>query len=258
MKKWIKYGLLATLVIVLLGGVALIVCLDGIIKAATTEGLAFATKCDSKLDKASFSPLSGHLKLSGLEVKNPKEFDQSHAFVQFVTSEVEVKPMSLVSDKIEIPVINLDGLELSYVKPIDGKDNVQVILDNVNRLVPQGDPNAPQAQPAEKSPSNKEIHVGIVRFTNAKIHATVTVGALPVKVDVPMPNFEVTNLNVKGGMPALTAELVKDIGVQIVKQAPEIGRQALESAKGNLKNIGADVKNVENAAKGIGDLFKKK
>lgn len=260
MKKWLKYGLLATLVLLFLGVITLVVCLDGIIKASTEKALGFATECDSTLDKASLNPLSGHLKLSGLEIKNPKAFDQAHPFVHFNTTEVQLQPASLVSDKIEIDTVVLDGLEFSYVKPAEGKDNVQTVLDSVNRLLPQGDPNAPQKEaPKEKSPSNKAIHVGVVKFADAKVHVSwdLGLGAAPVKLDVPLPAFEVRNVEVKGGMPELTSELVKDIGAQLVKQAPEIGKAVAESAKANYKNIAEENKGLIDAAKGFKNPFKK-
>lgn len=255
MKKWLKYALLTVVLLILLGGVALMVCLDSVIKGATQTGLAFATQTEVKLDKASLNPLSGNLKLTGMDIKNPKGFEADSSFVKFAASEVQVRPKSLLSDKIEVDTVNLDGLELSYIQPSEGKANYEVILDSVNRLLPQGDPSKPEP-PKEKSPSNKAIHVGLIQFTHATVHASVAVLGKPVKLDVPLPDFKMENLEVKDGMPALTAEVTKALVAQLIKQAPAIGKKALESAKDNLKSI--DVKGATDAVKGIGDLFKKK
>ncbi len=252
MKKWIKYGLLTFLVLVLLGGVAVILGLDSAIRTGTQEGIKFATQTDTKLDKASLGLLSGNLKLSGMDIKNPKGFEEGSSFVKFAVTEVQVKPASLISDKIEVDVVSLDGLELSYIKPSEGKANYEVIMDSINRLLPQGDPAKPE--PAkEKSPPGKAIHVGVINFTHAKIHAQVSVAGLPVKVDVPLPDFKMENLDVKDGMPALTAEITKRLVAQLIEQIPAIGKAALESAKSNV-----DVKGIKDATKGALDLFKKK
>lgn len=261
MKKWIKYGLLTFLVLALLGGVTLVLCLDAIIKTSTEKGVSFATKTQTTLEKADLSLLSGHLKLKNFDLKNPEGFEAGSSFVKFAVSEVQVSPASLASDRIEVGTVNLDGLELSYVKPAEGKANYEVILDNVNRLLPQGgDGTTPKEEPKEKAPPAKPIHVGVIKFTNAKIHANVAVLGQPVKLDVPLPNFEMKDVTVKGGMPELTAEVTKKLIAQLVEQIPEIAKAAVESAKNNIKGI--DAKGATDAVKGIGsgigDLFKRK
>ncbi len=256
MKKWIKYGVLTLLVLALLGGVALMVGLDSAIRAGTREGIKFATQTETKLDKASLGLLSGNLKLSGLDIKNPQGFEAGSSFVKLGKSEVQVQPMSLVSDQIEVDVASIDGLEFSYVQPAEGKVNYEVIMASINRLLPAEDGSAPKEKPQGKQ---KAIHVGEIFFTGAKIHASVaqvagiTVPGAPVKVTVPLPDFKMENLQVTDGMPELTAKIIQELVVQVVKQAPAIGKAVAESAKSNV-----DVKGVTDAAKGIGDLFKKK
>lgn len=264
MKKWIKYSLLAVLVLILLAGVTLAVCLDSLIRSGTEFGMKTATLCETKLDKASLGIFSGSLKLHGLDVKNPQGFDQTWSFLKFGATEVQVQPTSLMSDKIEVGEVTLKDLEVSYIQPSEGKANYEVVIDNATRFLPKkdpNDPNAPKEEPKEKSPSNKAIHVGVINFTGAKVHALVEIAGAPVKVTLPLPNFKLENINVKGGMPELTAELVKGIGAQLVEQAPEIAKAAAESLKGNVKELTGGAieqgKGVVDAVKGIKNPFKK-
>lgn len=258
MKKWIKYGVLTLLVLVLLGGVALMVMLDSAIRAGTREGIKFATQTETKLDKASLGLLSGNLKLSGMDIKNPQGFEADSSFVKFAVSEVQVQPKSLLSDKIEVEVVNLHGLEFSYVQPAEGKANYEVVMDSINRLLPakEGEAPKPQEKPQGKQ---KAIRVGLITFTGAKIHASVaqvggvTVPGGPVKVTVPLPDFKMENLEVKDGMPELTAKIIQELVVQVVKQAPTIASEATKSFKSNDA-----IKGAADTVKGIGDMFKKK
>lgn len=258
MKKFVKYGLISFFTLILLAGITVAVFLDSALRSGTEKGINFATQTGTKLDKASLSLLSGNLKLAGLDIKNPEGFEAGSSFIKLGASEVQVKPASLLSDKLEVDVAAIDGLELSYIQPAEGKANYEVVLESINRLLPQADGSAPK----EKAPpGNKAIHVGAIKFTNAKVHASVasvagmTVPGGPVKLTVPLPNFEMDNVTVKDGMPELTAQMTKELIAQLVKQIPQIGKAALASAKENLKNI--DVKGATDAVKGLGNLFKK-
>src|SRR6476646_7889774 len=110
MKKHIIRLLIAFVVLVILGVLAMSLFLDkGIKRGIETVG-PMLTKVDIKLDSVSLSILSGSGKLKGLVVGNPEGFKTPSA-IQVGNASLALQPGSIFSDKVIIKTINVEAPE---------------------------------------------------------------------------------------------------------------------------------------------------
>src|SRR5439155_11459191 len=105
--------LIALVLVVLLGALAVRLFLDAAIKRGAETIGPKLTQTDVKLDAVSLSLLSGSGKIKGLVVGNPEGFKTPSA-ITVGTASLAVKPASLLSDKVLIQSINVQGPEITF------------------------------------------------------------------------------------------------------------------------------------------------
>lgn len=254
MKKWIIRILIAVVVLIVVVVVAIGLFLDsGIKKGVETVG-PMLTKVDVKLNSVNVSLLSGSGKIKGLVVGNPEGY-KTPSSIAVGTAELALKPSSLLSDKIVIHTINVQGPEITFETDFKG-NNLSKILSNLEAATGGTKTNAP----AEAKASRK-LQVDDFLISDGKIHVSVT--TLGGKsATVPLPTIHLTALG-QGPDGITAAELTKRVLEEIEKNAvqaasgamTDLSKQAADLTKGLPQNTTGAVNSV---TKGIGDLFKKK
>jgi len=201
MKKWIIRIAIVSLILLIVVVVAVGLFLDsGIKKGVETIGPELA-KVTIKLDSVNLSILSGSGSVKGLEVGNPPGYKADKA-IKLDKASLAISPGSLLSDKIVIKSIRIDGPEIN-IEGTPTKNNLTKILENVEAAMGGPSTNAPAAA---ESKSSKKLQVDEFVLSNAKINYTIhgIGGTVPVSI----PEIKLTNLGT--GPDGITgAELTK-------------------------------------------------
>jgi len=262
MKKIIVRLLIALVVVVILAVLAVGLLLDKAIKSGVETFGPKLTKVDIKLQSVSLSLLSGSGTIKGLVVGNPAGYKTPSA-ISVGTASLSLEPRSLLSDKIIIKSINVQGPEITFETDLKG-NNLSKILANVQEATSGGakEPAKPQepGQPTEAKAA-KKLQVDEFVISGGRVHVSVT--ALGGQAaTIPLPEIHLQGLG--QGPDGITAgELAK-----LVLEAIEKG--ATRAASGTVADIGkgalyltkdapgAGSNAVQSITKGIGNLFKKK
>src|SRR5881409_3710652 len=113
MKKIIVRLLILLLVLLVLAAVAVYLFLDSAVKRAVETMGPNLTKVPVKLDYVNVSLLTGSGKIRGLVVGNPEGY-KSPSAIRVGAGSLALKPASLLSDKVVIEAINLQGPEVTF------------------------------------------------------------------------------------------------------------------------------------------------
>jgi len=270
MKKFLIRLLIALVLLVILGLVAVVLFLDRAIKAGVEKVGPKLTGVDMKLESVSLSLLSGKGSIKGLVVGNPPGFKAPWA-MKFAGASLELEPRSLLSDKIVIRSIKLEGPEVTFEFGGDPRaNNLSKIIANVQEANGGTPPassketaQAPQPappQPAEKKTA-KKLEVDEFVITGAKVHVSSTLlgGEL---ASARIGDIHLNDLG-KGPDGITSAELANLVLGAIENAAVQAAAGTMtDISKGAIyvpKNLGAPGTNTLNkAAKGLGDFLNRK
>ncbi len=270
--------IIGIVVVVLVGIVVLYLAIDSIAKAGVEKGGTYALGVNTRVDSVGVSLLRGHLGMSGLAIDNPRGYTSE----RLLTSKqlgVDVKTGTLFSQVIEIPLIEVDGLEVN-IEQKTGGNNVSDVLNHVQSL-----------GSGEKKEGGRHVKIDTVRLTNVVAHVQLTSGGTPVTVNIPQLELKnVTEGDSKGVLvseimarifPAIIAgvlesgkgliptDLAGQLGADVSKTAQSLGEGASKlanqageaagkAAEGAKKVVEGAGKAVEGAGKALDDLFGKK
>ncbi|MFI4860979.1 MAG: AsmA family protein [Phycisphaerales bacterium JB063] len=225
-------------VLVAIAGVAVFVYMDSIATTAVKKAMAYATQCEVEVGQVDVKPMAGEAVISDLDIKNPTDFQSIHeSFLKLETGEAGVSLGTLRSDRVEVPKVVIDGVELSLIGR-DGKTNYETILESLKRL--QG-----EEAPDDTAADGKEFIIRTVEITNVKVYVDMdedpATGLLPVQFDEPITLKPITLTDVgKGGVPLsqISADLITDILVQVVAQlGNQLGDRVLSGLTSGLTGI---------------------
>jgi len=258
MKKILVRLCIVLVVLIVLVALGVHFFLDSAVKKGVETVGPKLTKVDVKLDGVHISLLSGLGKLNGLVVGNPEPYKSPHS-ISVGTATLELKPGSLLSDKLIIKSFIVEAPEITFEGGLSG-NNLKKILANLNESTTgPGGTNVPNATPKEQKKANKKLEVDEFKITGAKLTANIT--DLNKTITIPLGTIELSNLGT--GPDGITAaELTKKVISEIEKksmeavssQAGDLGKAAENLTKGLGKNSGS----LTNVTQGIGNLFKKK
>ena len=260
MKKILVRLCIALVALVIIVALAIHFFLDSAVKKGVETIGPKMAKVDVKLGGVHISILSGSGRITRLVVGNPEPYKTSNS-ISVGTAALELKPSSLLADKLVIKSINVEAPEITFEGGLSG-NNLSKILANLNESTTgPGGTNVPNATPNEQKKANKKLEVDDFSITGATLHASLTdLGGKTFTVT--LPTIHLTNLGT--GPEGITAtELTKRVISEIEKEsvkavsssAGDIGKAAESLTKGLGKNSGGAVSNV---TRGIGNLFKKK
>jgi uncharacterized protein involved in outer membrane biogenesis len=194
-------------------------------------------------------------------VGNPEGFKTPSA-IQLGEATFALKPASLLSDKIVIKSINVQGPEITYETDLS-HNNLSKILSNLQEATSGGrkEPAKPQepGQPKAAKPA-KKLEVDEFIIAGGRIHVSVTALGGGTAT-VPLPDIHLQDLGT--GPDGITpAELIKTVLEAIKKGAAQaasgavtdIGKGAVYVTK-DIGNTGTNT--IQKVTKGLGNLFKK-
>jgi uncharacterized protein involved in outer membrane biogenesis len=262
MKKIIVRVLIALVVVVVLAVLAVGLFLDKAIKAGVETIGPKVTKVDVKLQSVRLSLFSGGGTIKGLVLGNPAGFKSSSA-INVGEASLSLAPKSLLSDKIIVKSIRVQGPEITYETNLKNS-NLSTIVANMQETAGGGskEPAKPQepAQPKEAKPA-KKLEVDEVIITGGKIHVAVTALGGGTAT-VPLPDIHLQDLGTgpDGITPEdLTIKILGAIEQDTVKAAASAVADIAKGAVNIAKDaVGTGSNAVQSVTKGIGNLFKKK
>ena len=278
--------ILGLVVLLAIAGAIGFAFVDGIVERVVEEGGTRATGVETKLGGADVGILSGELALDELVIANPAGFSQD-PFLRLGVARAGWENRSLTSDTIEVRELVLDGVALRLEKGGQGS-NWGAILANLEKM--SGD------KPSEPEPEGKKktLHVGRIEIRDVK--ATLTLSGVPIgagqyEVVVPRVTLDefrtdgstsevvgkltrallqaILEATVEGGANLLPKDILADLGGKLddlrgelegrAESVLEDARKKVEDAiKGAAPKDSEAQKQVDEALKGVGDLFKKK
>ena len=218
MKKWILRVVIGVVLLVVVIVVGALLTIDSLAKTAVEKGSEHALGVRTTLDSMSVGLVRGHVGMSGLEVANPEGFQTPH-LLQSGQFELEVRPGSLLSDTVEVPLLRLDGLDLNVEQQLAGS-NVQRILEHLKRF--GGGPRDEPAEPGKKVQLDRVV----IRNVTARFTMLPGLGDEGV-IAVDVPEIELTHVTSEnaGGVA---------IGEIVARVLPAILAAVFEEAQGQV------------------------
>lgn len=279
MLKILKYVLLTILIIIVTCVVSGYWYAGQIITKTVNTYLPQVTNTPSRLNDVDVSLFKGRVSLSGLIVGNPKGYGATDAFgLKNIT--VSFEPKSILSDKIIINQILIDGTQVSAEATYkDGKvsSNLTDIQKSVSKyiakIITESSKKAHQKKetqtPEKQSTAEKQVIIRDLQINNSQL----TVGLMKQTITVPLPNIHQKNIGEKGQKMELkdtigyvfnlinnaavknTATTIqtalKDGALKLINSATDTTNAIKDSTKDILNNVSQDAKGIGNAVKDI-------
>ena len=253
-------GLLATIVVLVL---ALPLWIGPVVTGVANGVAPKILGTDFKLEKFALNPYSGKIFIGGVNLSNPKGYDEPTA-VSVESVSVALSFASLLSSKIHVYDVTIEKPFVSYVNDAAGSNNFARILANLQS-------GEEEKAEEEDSGSKKKFQIDRLCINGTKVKVLM----LPT-IPIPVP----TLTNIGAGDEGATAEEVKDSvwnsikdkfgsagamlngGLQslgsgasnLLKGLGEAGASSGDSAKKAVENVGDSAKK---AVEGVGDSAKK-
>jgi hypothetical protein len=252
MKK-ILVGIGVVIVVLVVVALAVVfLSLNSIVKKDVETVGPQVTKVDVKLGAAEISPFSGSGRLTKLIVGNPEGYKTACA-IKFDDVKVAVSVSSVMSETIVVNEFNVQGAEIT----LEGgllENNLSKILDNVKGT---------NATPTEPKPKNEPASAGGSKSSKKFIVKTLTIAGTKMNVDVSVPelghktmSITIPDIHLENIGTAENGVTVEQLIQTIMKPLlADATKAATDAVMGSVKNINKDTLN--NAAKGVTDLFKK-
>lgn len=256
MNKTVVKLLVAFVVIDIIAAIAFMLSLGSIVKSGITSFGPEVIKAPITVDGVSVSAFSGSGEIRGLVIGNPEGFKTPNA-VKLGTASLQVKPMSLLSDKVVVESVKADGAEITFEGSLTGS-NLGKIQENVDAYVTAL---LGSASADKKSSSGKKLQVDSLVISNAKINLSMTILG-GKSATIPLPDITLTKLG-HGADGVTPAEVIKVVLKEVMTKTTgavsgylgSAGKAVTDAVKGAG---GAAADAAKGVTKGIGDLFKKK
>ncbi len=254
MKKPVKIAIGVVVVLV----VALVIIgfsIGGIIKTGVETVGPKVTKVSIKLDGVGVMPLSGGGSVKGMVIGNPEGYTSAFA-IKVDKASLSISPGSLLSDKIVVKSIQVEGPEITMEGGLK-ENNLTQILKNIEEFTGGAENKAAEEG---KAGSSKKLQVDEFIVKNAKVNVIFKMlGNKPLSVTV--PEIKLTNLGTgpEGITPGdLTKRVFEEILGQSTKFVTDAVSQVGKIATDAVKDVGgAASETTKKATEGIKSLFKK-
>ena len=237
-----KKMLLGAMLLLLLAVAGLFIYKDSIVRAGIISGGDQVLGADStRLDSASIDLFGGGLSLRGLKLANPDGYQQPH-FFQLAGVDVEVSLVSLLQDRIVLPRLELDGVEILVESYVDEKGphlNLLTIQKKIKK-------SANQQAGRDSTHSGKKFVIETLSVSEMKVSGVMTIpggGSWPV--DLSVPAFEIEGIGEKKN------------GIVMAQVVVIILDAVIDKAIEEIESDGTNKLKVLGDAKGVLDFFGK-
>jgi hypothetical protein len=230
MKLLLKLVVVVVILVVLLGVVALFY-IDSIAKSGIEKSATYALGVETTLDGASVGLLSGTFGMTGLNVSNAEGFRSDH-FLTLDEGGLEVSLGSLRSDTIEVPKLELSGLDMVLEKK-GGNANYKVIMENLKKL------ESGEKPPAEEGTSKDFIIKEVVIKDVHVAYDLLGTGSGLDTVRVPIDEIRLTDVGKDGGLKfsELTDVILKAIFSAVIANGGDLPGEVLGELKNGLAGL---------------------
>jgi len=221
------------------GIVGLFVFLDLVVGKGIEVGCTKALGVDTSVGLVRVGLVTGNFVARHLEIDNPPGFETDH-FFSFDRLHFEVPPESLNRATISVPLLEIDGVDVS-LETVDGKKNYDVILANLRRFTSSGSAD-PSATPsgAEESGKKLAIREAVIRDIKARIDLG-QVGGRADRVEVEIPELRLRPGKETGSAEASVAQIAEVIVTAVLtgiaKKAPAVLAKGLLDGLGGLASV---------------------
>ena len=254
MKKWVFRGIFAFVGLVVAILVLAWVYLDSIVKRGVEKVGPAITKTDVRLDGVSLSLFSGRGEVKGLVVGNPEGF-KSPSAIQVQSAGLAIQPGSVLGDKVVVRFVKLMGPQITFEGGLKG-NNLNKLLENV-----QGTKEKPSDTKEEQKANTRKLQVDEFVISGAKVNVVADfLGGKAMAVNLPEIRLSNLGQGPEGITPAeLTEKVLREVLEQTLKAVAGAGADVANFLKGVGTGTATNATGqLKDAAKGIGDLFKKK
>ncbi|MEX2671019.1 MAG: AsmA family protein [Phycisphaeraceae bacterium] len=248
------------LVLAIVGIIALFFHMDSVAREVIERGTSTALGVESKTEGVNISLLRQHLRVDTLTIANPEGY-RGPLLLETATLTANMRPSTLFSDVIEVPLLEIDGLKLHFEQR-DGKNNFTAILENLEER--------------RTDEPRQRFHVDqvIIRDIEAHIEVIEQLGELS-RVVVHVPEIvldDVATDEVEGvAVAELTRRIAPAIVAAVLERGDEIPADVTQLLASNLSELagkaGGDVarligevggelgKAIERSVEGLTDQF---
>ncbi len=220
-------GLLAFLAV---GGFVLY--FDYFARTGVESGASWALGVETRLSSLRLRPVAGRIGIGGLRVANPPGYEQP-SFLELSSGRVLVDIWTIRDDVIEIPRIELSGLEIAIEQTRTGT-NYDVILANLDRASGTPEP--------EKPGTGQKVVVRELVIRDITAHTRLrTFGRRLPDLDIDVPEIRLTNLGEDGGgieIAELTGIVTRAVLLSVARKS---GALPVELARGLKGRLGSSV-----------------
>ncbi len=214
-KRLVKL-ILAMVVVAIVAVVLAIVYIDSLAKAGVEIGGKQALGVETKVESVSIGLLSGTASLENLSMAEPPGFKAPH-FMKLEKGYVRVSLTSLRSDLVEVPRLELTGIDIYMEKNDEGQANYDIIFGNQKKQETQ-----PKTEEAEEG---KKFIIEEIIIRNVTVHADVLPVGKPLLVEV--PEIILNDIGTGGENGVGMAEVVNIVLKAIWASAIANGKQVL-------------------------------
>jgi len=265
--------------LIVIGVVATIFAIDMIAKAAVQSAGTAALGVPTNVGSIRLSFAGQSARINELKVSNPQPFEKAH-FLLLKKGELAINAGSLADDLVEIPRVELDGVDIHLEKRGD-KANFDVVLDNLRKTQEKyGGPSEPVDGKPEGKGKRFVVRELVIRDVTAHVSMT-PLGDIgkPVTLNVAVAEVKLKDVGSDSDRGLLLDDLVGQVTqavlAAVIKEgAGKLPREIAGPIAGTLNDLGefgvslageaakqageAAGKAVGDVTRGIGDLFNKK
>ena len=213
--------LIIVLLLVVITGMGMMI--NTLARLGIQAGATHALGVESTVEKVNLNLFAGKLRIDGLTIANPEGFETEH-LMHSGRFELEMKPMSVLTDTIEISRFDLDGLDVNIEQRLGGS-NVSKISDNLSRF----ESDKGKDEDAAKEDEGKNVKVDRITIRNVTAHFHMLPELHPVgPITVNVPIIELTDVTSDNAGGVAVPELVRRL-------LPAILAAILEKAEGVIQ-----------------------
>ncbi len=249
LKHPIKIGIIAVGLLLVSLGVGSVLYIDRLARLGVEHGATYALGVPTRLGQMGIGLFSGRVSMNDLLVSNPEGYRTPH-FLKMNEGGVAVSLGSLTKDTVELPELNLRGLNM-HLERRQGTANYKTILENLEKLSPS------EQSPAEPQGPSKEFVIRKVSIEDVTVSVQLaSIGGDLTNMPVTIEKIELVDVGSKGAGGVQISELAsivtKAILTAVVQKAgnvlPAGMSDELSAGLGKLGNIGGATARV------IGDV----
>lgn len=230
----LRKALLHSSLLLLALGTAAWVYLDRIVGSAVEKGGSAALGVPTHVGGVQLALLRGHVGLSGLAIDNPSGF-QTGSFLRLGSIRAEIPPSALREDVVVIPLIELEGLELSLEGSREGT-NYGRILKNAEAAAGSSSGTA-EPEPDAKGGKKFVVRELVVRDVKATL-AMSGFGSRLASTSIEVPEIRLRDLGSDSDgvqLAELIGQIARGVVQGVVRKQPELASALGGELRGRIE-----------------------